>query len=80
VESGEVEATGPVGPPDGLRRPNACLAEHLVATTGCVLRPLCACDAQKLTAFDRTDISYVRRTLAKISQASSDLASRLRVM
>jgi hypothetical protein len=25
-------------------------------------------------------ISYVRRTLAKISQASSDLASRLRVM
>jgi hypothetical protein len=34
----------------------------------------------KLTAFDRTDISYVRRTLAKISQASSDLATRLRVM
>lgn len=34
VEGGEAEATGLVGPPDGLRRPNACLAEHLVVTTG----------------------------------------------
>ena len=33
VEGGELEATGPVGP-HSLRRPNACLAEHLVATTG----------------------------------------------
>ena len=33
VEGGEVEATGPVGP-HSLCRPNACLAEHLVATTG----------------------------------------------
>src|SRR4029453_18654797 len=110
---------------------------------GCVLRPLCACDAPKYTAFDRMTsvfaghsrycgpgwtrtsgpilhisnrltamqpclfisqvmldrggrsnafydwplrdgavcpLSYVRRTLAKISQASSDLATRLRVM
>jgi len=34
VEGGEAEATGLVGPPDGLRRPNACLAEHVVVTTG----------------------------------------------
>jgi hypothetical protein len=41
VEGDEAEATGLVGPPDGLRRPNACLAEHLVVTTGMRAHAMC---------------------------------------
>jgi hypothetical protein len=144
VEGDEAEATGLVGPPDGLRRPNACLAEHLVVTTGmrsetavrmrCAetngvrqnrlisaslvtanmvglagLEPAASFSISAITAYRHAvlpfrrscatvrgegmrsydwplldgavcRISYVRRTLAKISQASSDLATRLRVM